>query len=238
MNASVFSPISATSAPEAVVRRLTEAIAAGSLRAGEKLPREDELAKTLGVAPMTLRQALASMRELNLVETTRGRNGGTHVRHDVLERLQEAVSAYPATAEQIRSLTDWRRAISGEACLLAAERGTEDEFRAIEAAADRFDEVYLEVAPRRVADARLHTLIAETAHSEHLVRAEFEIQERLSALILPLPNLASVIRGLPHSHDPIVTAIVARDGETARSAMIAHAETSFDWFIGQLELDQ
>ena len=112
MDVSVFSPISATSAPEAVVRRITEAIATGSLRAGEKLPREDELAKTLGVAPMTLRQALASMRELNLVETTRGRNGGTYVRHDVLERLQEAVSAYPATAEQIRSLTDWRRAIS------------------------------------------------------------------------------------------------------------------------------
>jgi len=54
---------------------------------------------------------------------------------------------------------------------------------------------------------------------------------------VPLPNLASVIRGLPHSHDPIVSAIVARDGETARLAMIAHAETSFDWFIGQLKLD-
>ena len=161
-----------------------------------------------------------------------------HIPRATAIRRGEAANAYPATAEEVRALTDWRRAISGEACLLAAERASRDEFEAIQGAAHRFDEVYKEVAPRRIADARLHTLIAEAAHSAHLVREECEIQERLSALILPLPNLSSVIRGLPHSHDPIVNALVARDGEAARAAMIVHAETSFDWFIGQLGADQ
>ena len=57
---SVFAPLQVEGAVEAIVRRIGEAIGSGVLEPGERLPSEGELAAHLAVAPMTLRQALAS----------------------------------------------------------------------------------------------------------------------------------------------------------------------------------
>ena len=57
-----LAPLQAEGAVEQIVRRLGEAIGAGVLAPGERLPSELELAAQLGVAPMTLRQALQILR--------------------------------------------------------------------------------------------------------------------------------------------------------------------------------
>ena len=58
-----FSPPEALGRAELVEQRLTDAIVAGVLRDGEKLPSESELAKSLGVAVVTAREALEGMRD-------------------------------------------------------------------------------------------------------------------------------------------------------------------------------
>ncbi len=62
------------------MQRITEAIHLGLLDDGERLPVEVDLAAQFGVAPMTVREALATLREQELVETRRGRSGGSFVR--------------------------------------------------------------------------------------------------------------------------------------------------------------
>src|SRR5918911_4338482 len=61
---------------EAVVRRVGSAIALGLLADGEQLPTETDLATMLKVSTVTLREALAELRKLGLVQTRRGRGGG------------------------------------------------------------------------------------------------------------------------------------------------------------------
>jgi GntR family transcriptional regulator len=58
--------------------RLSDRIATGGLAAGERLPPERELAATLGVSRMTVRQALDALARRGLVE--RGVGRGTFVR--------------------------------------------------------------------------------------------------------------------------------------------------------------
>src|SRR5688500_20403134 len=65
---------------EAVVRRVGSAIALGLLGDGEQLPTETDLATMLNVSTVTLREALAELRKLRLVETRRGRGGGSRGR--------------------------------------------------------------------------------------------------------------------------------------------------------------
>src|SRR4051794_40852798 len=62
-----------------VEQRLTEAIRSGVLGEGERLPSEPELAAMLGVAVVTVREALTGLRAEGLVTTSRGRGGGTFV---------------------------------------------------------------------------------------------------------------------------------------------------------------
>src|SRR5436190_1414544 len=75
----LLAPIEPTGAVEQVVRRIGEAIGAGLLAPGERLPGQVELADTLGVARMTLRQALAVLEDAGLLEMRRGRTGGAFV---------------------------------------------------------------------------------------------------------------------------------------------------------------
>lgn len=58
---------------------LTSCIADGTLVPGDKLPREERLAASLGVSRMTLRQALSGLETVGTIVRRPGRQGGTFV---------------------------------------------------------------------------------------------------------------------------------------------------------------
>lgn len=64
----------------AIAQQLNDAISAGTLRPGMRLPPERELAVTLGVSRMTVRQALGELERDGRVRRVVGRSGGTFVR--------------------------------------------------------------------------------------------------------------------------------------------------------------
>lgn len=233
----VFSkPFSSISAPEAIVERILEALTLGELRAGDKLPDEAQLATSFGVARMTLRNALVVLRELGLVSTARGRFGGTFVTADVRERLREMALEKKISSEALRSLCDWRRAISGEACFLAALRASDAQLSEIETAAKAFVDGISDVDVRRSADARFHLLIAEIAGSHHLVEQERAIQDEFGVVYTSLPLLRQPVDTLSMDHDPLVKALRSRDADAARTEMVAHIESTYTWCCSLLRV--
>jgi len=227
----VFAPLRAANASELIVRRIGEAIGGGVLAPGEQLPSELDLAAMLAVAPMTLRQAIAILREAGLVETRRGKHGGSFVAHDVLDAL--AARDHVVDRRSLREMTDWRRAVSGEAAALAAARAgdvqrVEVERLAIEVrrrAADGF-------ADFRLADSRLHLAIAAASTSPRMVEAETAVQAELGLTLASIPAPVRARRASAGGHDPIVRAIQDRHPDAAREAMVRHVEATHDWVVG------
>src|SRR5439155_27160239 len=72
-------PVPVRNAFEVTVERLAQSIRLGVLVDGERLPPERELAETFGVSRVTLREAIKGLRDAGLVESRRGRGGGTFV---------------------------------------------------------------------------------------------------------------------------------------------------------------
>src|SRR3977135_877603 len=62
-----------------IADRLITAIAIGETLPGARLPFERDLATSLGAGRMTVRAALARLVERGLLETRRGRGGGSYV---------------------------------------------------------------------------------------------------------------------------------------------------------------
>ena len=230
---SVFQPLQVEGAVERIVRRLGEAIGTGVLRPGERLPSELDLAEMLDVAPMTLRQALAILRDAGYVETRRGRGAGSFVAADVARPL--GLGGRIPTERELVDLIDWRRAVSGEAACLAAERGDGGALEVLAAAAAATEAAALGgFADYRLADSGFHIAVAEAAGSPRLVAAESTLQAELGEILTGLPGTWSTdaLRSSTGGHTPILAAILQGRPEAARTAMLEHIEATRDWIVG------
>jgi DNA-binding FadR family transcriptional regulator len=206
----------ATGRADQIAQRLGQAIRLGLILDGEQLPSESELARRLGVAPVTLREALATLRARGLVVTRRGRAGGTlaHMPVDGDDSLAPPRLVEFST-QDIRELGDHRRAISGMAARLAAERVMPEEIADLTAQVDRLRAAETP-RDRRRADAQLSIVIAAASQSTRLTHEEQQFRVEIGDLLwqpLSPGELAEVLR----SRERLVTAIAEHEPERARA---------------------
>lgn len=205
----------ATGRADQIAQRLGQAIRLGLILDGEQLPSESELARRLGVAPVTLREALATLRERGLVVTRRGRAGGTlaHMSVDGDER-----SAPPRLAEfstqEIRELSDHRRAISGMAARLAAERAMPEEIGDLMVQVERL-RAATTPRDRRRADAQLSVVIAAASQSTRLTHEEQQFRVEIGDLLWQPLSDAEVADAIA-AREALVEAIGERSADLAR----------------------
>lgn len=228
----LLGPIEARGATEQVVRRLGEAIGSGVLKPGERLPTEADLSRMLDVAPMTLRQALAVLREAGYITTTRGRTGGSFVSDRPLDSAPLLTDDELPTTQELRDLTDWRRAVSGEAAALAAERCSAKTRRTLQAAEAEAATRTGDPNDYRLADSALHVAIAEVSQSTRLIAAEAQIQIELSEMLRAIPRPKIALAESHKQHVPLLQAIYDGDPITARALSITHVEGTYDWLLG------
>lgn len=82
-----------------VVRQVVEGVASGALTAGERLPSLRELAKSLVVAPLTVKKAYEVLEADGLIETRRGL--GTFVRADAVLSTRKASERVRPSARRL-----------------------------------------------------------------------------------------------------------------------------------------
>uniref|UniRef100_UPI001115A2C0 winged helix-turn-helix domain-containing protein n=1 Tax=Sinomonas mesophila TaxID=1531955 RepID=UPI001115A2C0 len=118
-----FAPLENAVRGEETGRRLRQAIELGLLEDGTQLPSENDLAAMMGISTQTLRSALAELRHLGLVETRRGRGGGSFVKAntgDLAKARRETLAAY--SLEDLRDIREYRAVLAGSAAAAAAGR--------------------------------------------------------------------------------------------------------------------
>ncbi|WP_299558084.1 GntR family transcriptional regulator [uncultured Mycolicibacterium sp.] len=223
---SSLSPLVAPGGPvgraDEIVQRITEAIHLGLLDDGERLPTEVDLAAQFGVAPMTVREALATLRDQGLVETRRGRSGGSFVRRPSgppVDRLKARLAQM--SASDLRDLFDEHTAVAGQAARLAAERAAPFAVRRLFVLTDQLDAAET-LGDRIRADSRFHIQLAIAAQSARLARREANLQAEVSGLIwLPLGPPLDLGAYVAEKH-AIAAAVAAEKADEARDLAEAH----------------
>lgn len=231
--AAVFRPLDAERRTDVAARRLGDAISLGLLADGSPLPSEVELAEQLGVAPVTLRDALSVLRRDKLIVTRRGRGGGSFVRtppdggrRAVLGRLQQIGLG------ELRDLVDHYAAINVMAARLAAERCDVDELARLRDLAPACHRGAT-LPERRQGESTFHVEVAATGQSARLTREEMALQNEAGLLLwLPLGEPRAA-RTAATEHAEIVDRIGAGDAAGAAEAARRHVQTLF---VGVREL--
>jgi GntR family transcriptional regulator, transcriptional repressor for pyruvate dehydrogenase complex len=209
---------------EEIADRLQDLIAAQRLQPGDRLPSERELSASLGVSRTSVRQALASLRSIGLIDIRHG--DGTFL----LRPIEQVVSTLAVEMAHVEAdhpmVWEAREAIEVQAARLAANRATARDLAAMHRAVNAMSDDISAGEDGVESDAALHRAIVRAAHSpllEQLFTSIHEVVDRTSAASLSMP-------GRPpeslRAHRAVVEAIVDRDAERAASEMTSHLRGS------------
>jgi GntR family transcriptional regulator, transcriptional repressor for pyruvate dehydrogenase complex len=219
----LFSPVPVRNAFEVTIERLAQSIRLGVLVEGDRLPPERELADTFGVSRVTLREAIKALRDAGLVESRRGRGGGTFVAAPRRERIRSPDEIERAIGYNLDDVLSLRKVVEPGAAALAASRTL--------SAADRSSlleylraAVDCEPSVRRRADSRLHLAIAALGGSALVTAVVADVQMRLDELLRAIPVIPANITHSDRQHAAVVEAILGGQPERARVEMEEHVD--------------
>lgn len=230
-----------------VARRMLDLFTGGSIAPGTRLPPERQLAMTLGVGRSAVREALAALEIIGIVDVRPG--SGTYLRGtasellpqtlrwglligeqstaDLLE-LRSGLEIYVARLAAARAAALADRAESGvaDAEALAEASGAGGAFPALATTLDGMRSTVGDLAAFARADLDFHHALAEAAGNAVLIDMLHVVRSLLQVYADRAVHDAGQAQAAIDEHDAVYRAVVAGDENGAASAMAAHMATA------------
>lgn len=221
----LYAPLNAADRAGQIVRRLSDAVALGLLQPGDRLPAETDLAEAFEVAPATVREALARLRDARVIETRRGRNGGSFIVEAPIESAeQRAGRLHSYSTIDLRDLGDEWAMITTACVRLAQDRHDHTDIERLKHDVTRFENA-LSLSLRNQHYSRFWIDLAVTAQSARLLSHQMRIQFEIAALLWPehrdtndlnaaVNGMHDIITAIGHPHSPtetVVNEVIRRD---------------------------
>jgi GntR family transcriptional repressor for pyruvate dehydrogenase complex len=181
------------STSEAIAERIRGVMLSKSLRPGDRLGREEDLARDFGVSRPTLREALRLLSSDHLIRASKGPGGGIFVAATPEEGIglsvsETVASMLDAQSIELDELLETRMLLEVPIAGLAAQRASAHDVSELEALAADLAAAK-DVAAIEELDARVHRVIARIAGNRLAgVFASWIVdvfQPRLRAVIAP-----------------------------------------------------
>jgi DNA-binding FadR family transcriptional regulator len=221
-----------------LVGRLLTFVAERRLGPGERLPSERELAERFAVGRNAVREAIAVLETVRVVE--RRPNSGIYLR--ALERdgslealVLQADLGVPLTAAEVTELIDLRRILELQGTELACERRQAEDLRAIEVALERGARAIAEADNFADADAEFHLAVASATRNRVFLRLvnSFYLLSRTRRRTFFADG--SRATGSQVQHRAMAEAIAAADAARAIELMRGHLKGAERYWLALLQ---
>lgn len=230
LRTATFAPIGEEGRTEIVESRLVQAISVGAFVEGERLPSENELSSLLGVAVVTVREALSVLRNRGLIETRRGRGGGSFVRtsHGAVEEVNARTLAQMPRVS-LADLGVHYEVIVGACAEYACQRAMPEELAVVSEVLASARELEPREWRRRITEVQLE--LASLSQSVRLTTEHVQVQTEFTPL-LALQDLDGAARR--RTHDALEAEVEAtRRGDipAAREVVRESVRGSLRWLV-------
>lgn len=206
-----------------VIERAMELIRTGTLKAGDRLPPEGDLAVSFGVSRTVIREAMKSLEAVGVVRIEQGR--GTFVANNPLAQGFSLMATM--NLHRLDELYEVRKIIEAETVSRAAVHATPNDHATMARAVEAFNRGLVERNRRAVieADCAFHLAIAG-ACGLGLLTEILAVTVPIWTSVIPNPSFErAAISG--YEHELIVKAVSASDASGARLAMVEHIEGAY-----------
>jgi GntR family transcriptional regulator, transcriptional repressor for pyruvate dehydrogenase complex len=194
---------------------------------GDRLGREEDLARRFGVSRPTLREALRLLSSSHLVRASKGPGGGIFVAATPEEGIGRTVSASVASMLEAQSITidellETRMLFEVPLVGLAAQRATDEDVAQLHALLTEAESRPDDAALVGSVDERLHRQISQIAGNRLAAAFNAWVVEVLQPPLRELVAPAVVESVIVEQHRDIVRAIGRGDPAAAERAMREH----------------
>lgn len=219
----MFDSIKTRRLSDEIVRQIKEAMFAGKLRAGDKLPTERELAERFETSRASVREALRTLEPEGLIRVKKGVVGGIFIA-DVDHR--PAAKSFQ-TLLQLRKLSihhiaEVRLIFEPQAARLAAERAKPDDLRELEEEIRKMSAAVRDKELPRFYDLKFHLLIARATRNPILEVLAESMLGVASKTISEIHPSRDTLRHVLTRHRRVLDAVRRRDPDSAFQAMFEH----------------
>jgi GntR family transcriptional regulator, transcriptional repressor for pyruvate dehydrogenase complex len=212
------------SAPEEVADSIRAWMFGRGMAPGDRLGREEDLARRFGVSRPTLREALRLLSSAHLIRATKGPGGGIFVAATPEEGIARNVSAsvadmLSADIVDIDELIESRLLLEVPIAGLAAQRATDHDVAELRRIVAQVPTGWDEVG---AIDEAFHTLIAQIAGNRLVAAFVTWVAEVLQPSIRKIIEPAVVEEVMQQQHEDVIRAIERGDPDAAERAMREH----------------
>lgn len=207
---------------EQIVKQIEDSVLKGTLKAGDQLPAERELAEQFGVSRTAVREAIKALGEKGLVESYSGR--GTFITNGTSQAIRQSLDLMMrmGQVEGSAHLAEVRSILEPEIAALAAERAEQQHLETLREAVSVMDSAMKNAEAFIEADLDFHLALAEAAANPLILSLIDSIVGLLREQRMRIfQSEGGPERGQYH-HKRILKAVEGRDAERARQAMRAH----------------
>lgn len=207
-----------------VAENIKSAIMDGRLKIDERLPTEEDLARSFGISRPTVREALKRLAAQNLIHSRRGPLGGNFVKRPDPEGLSKAITAAATLlvgigAFDIHEIITARLETETICCRLACENHGAADLERMAAEIEMQRDETISDEDFCASDVRFHRALVDSTCNGPLKLMMYTVIESF----IPITNMivfrVRERRKVAGFHRQIMEAVAKRDTETATRAL-------------------
>lgn len=226
-------PIRPAKLADTIADHLEQLILEGSLRPGERLLAERELAQRFDVSRPSLREALEKLEKRGLLKS--GRGGATFVAPMLGDGFTEPLyTALASRPETTFDYLEFRRFVEGSAAYFAALRGTDVDRDLIRECFERMEAAHQQddSSDEAETDADFHLAVYEASHNLVMLHIMRSLSDMLRKDVFynraKLYQRQGVRELLLEQHRAVYQTVMAGDPDAAKAAAEAHIDFTRD----------
>lgn len=217
----MFTPVKTRRTFEEAVVQIAEAVQAGDLRVGDRLPSERTLAAQMQISRPTLREAIRVLADAGVVEVVSGPAGGTFVRAETAPmHVLEHRSQLRVT--EVSEVLEARRLLEPRVAQLAALYGTDGDFAVMQQTIDDQREAVDDHVRFLNLDLRFHLTMARATKNGTVVELMRVLLRRLEIARDMAVRGEHDSRWAIEIHERTLAAIMTGDYDAIEAAMDEH----------------
>jgi GntR family transcriptional repressor for pyruvate dehydrogenase complex len=235
----IFLPIKPKRVSEEIVRQIRSLIFEGKLQPGQRLPPERELAKSLNVSRVSLREALNTLQGMGLIEIQQGNR--TFVRPITTRSIYDPLVSFgKSDYYNIIKFLEVRKYLEVGSASLAAQRATSEEIEQCEKILEEMKEDLKRDRLGAKSDFDFHSAIVRATHNLayiHLMQTIYDLlQEELRIAYGDIFRKKDKRKKLLLQHQNMFEAIREHDPERASKEALIHLSfASETWESGLIK---